>query len=249
MDEAYDCVVLGTGLKECILSGVLSVDGYKVLHMDRNPYYGGESASLNLVQLYEKFYAGKKPLESLGQSRDYNVDLIPKFIMASGILVKILLHTDVTRYLEFKCVDGSFVYRSGKIHKVPANDSEALKSALMGLFEKRRARKFFIYIQEYDQNNPKTYQDMDLSKTPMRKVFQQFELEPDTIDFIGHALALWRDDDYLDLPALETVKRISLYGDSLARYQKSPYIYPLYGLGELPQGFARLSAIMVVHIC
>lgn len=27
------------------------------------------------------------------------------------------------------------------------------------------------------------------------------------------------------------------------RYGKSPYIYPLYGLGELPQSFARLSAI------
>ena len=24
---------------------------------------------------------------------------------------------------------------------------------------------------------------------------------------------------------------------------KSPYLYPMYGLGELPQGFARLSAI------
>jgi Rab GDP dissociation inhibitor len=29
----------------------------------------------------------------------------------------------------------------------------------------------------------------------------------------------------------------------MARYGKSPYIYPLYGLGELPQAFARLSAI------
>ena len=34
-----------------------------------------------------------------------------------------------------------------------------------------------------------------------------------------------------------------MYSDSLARYGKSPYLYPLYGLGELPQGFARLSAI------
>jgi len=47
MDEQYDCIILGTGLKECILSGVLSVEGKKVLHMDRNSYYGGESASLN----------------------------------------------------------------------------------------------------------------------------------------------------------------------------------------------------------
>ncbi len=30
MDEDYDAIVLGTGLKECILSGLLSVDGLKV---------------------------------------------------------------------------------------------------------------------------------------------------------------------------------------------------------------------------
>lgn len=30
MDEAYDAIVLGTGLKECIISGLLSVDGLKV---------------------------------------------------------------------------------------------------------------------------------------------------------------------------------------------------------------------------
>jgi RAB protein geranylgeranyltransferase component A len=36
-------------------------------------------------------------VESLGRSRDYNIDLVPKFIMSAGTLVKILLHTDVTR--------------------------------------------------------------------------------------------------------------------------------------------------------
>jgi len=36
---------------------------------------------------------------------------------------------------------------------------------------------------------------------------------------------------------------VQICSESLARYGKSPYLYPLYGLGELPQGFARLSAI------
>ena len=45
-------IVLGTGLTECILSGLLSVEGKKVLHMDRNDYYGGNSASLNLTQVW-----------------------------------------------------------------------------------------------------------------------------------------------------------------------------------------------------
>lgn len=30
MDEEYDVIVLGTGLKECIISGLLSVDKKKV---------------------------------------------------------------------------------------------------------------------------------------------------------------------------------------------------------------------------
>ena len=56
-------------------------------------------------------------------------------------------------------------------------------------------------------------------------------------------MALHLDDSYMKKPAKETYERICLYVNSMARYGKSPYIYPLYGLGDLPQGFARLSAI------
>lgn len=79
----------------------------------------------------------------------------------------------------------------------------------------------------------------------MKEVYDKFGLEPSTRDFIGHSMALYQTDEYINLrgAAKETVQRIRLYVNSMARYGKSPYIYPLYGLGELPQGFARLSAI------
>lgn len=35
--------------------------------------------------------------------------------MANGTLVRVLIHTDVTKYLNFKAVDGSFVYNKGKV--------------------------------------------------------------------------------------------------------------------------------------
>lgn len=243
MDEIYDVIVLGTGLSECILSGLLSVEGKKVLHMDRNDYYGAESASLTLTQLYMKFRDGQIPNPDYGKDRDYNVDLIPKFAMASGEFVNILYHTDVTRYLEFRQIAGSFVYRDGKISKVPSNDAEAFMSPLMGMFEKRRAKKFFEFIQNYDYANPATQQGLDLNVVTMSEVYKKMGLEPGTQDFIGHALALHLDDAYMNQPAKDTVERIKLYMSSMLRYGKSPYIYPLYGLGELPQGFARLSAI------
>lgn len=108
-DGTYDAVILGTGLTECILSGLLSVGGLRVLHCDRNDYYGAECASLNMKMMVEKFSpTSNEPNPELGKSRDYNIDLIPKFIMAGGNMVNMLLHTGVTRYLEFKLVDGSF---------------------------------------------------------------------------------------------------------------------------------------------
>lgn len=243
MDETYDIIVMGTGLTECILSGLLSIEGKKVLHLDRNDYYGGDSASLNLTQLFRQFRNGEAPPAEFGRDRDYNVDLIPKFMMANGELVKILVHTDVTRYLEFKQIAGSYVYRDGKIAKVPASEMEAVRSPLMGLFEKRRAKKFFEFVQNYKQEDPTTHQGINVAVTPMQNVYEHFGLEAGTIDFIGHALALHLEDSYLNRPAVETFDRITLYMSSMARWGKSPYLYPLYGLGELPQGFARLSAI------
>jgi Rab GDP dissociation inhibitor len=242
MDDTYDVIVMGTGLKECILSGMLSVSGKKVLHLDRNTYYGGESASLTpLDQVYQHF---EKPTvgDKYGRGRDWNVDLIPKFLMANGQLVKLLIHTGVTRYLEFKSVDGSYVYKSGKIYKVPADEKEALQSSLMGIFEKRRFKNFLQHVQDYDVNDPKTWKGVEPTMTAAG-LYEKFGLDAGTQDFTGHALALYRNDKYMNQPCTDLIKRCRLYSESLARYGKSPYLYPLYGLGELPQGFARLSAI------
>jgi len=98
-------------------------------------------------------------------------------------------------------------------------------------------------LQGWKDNDPTTHQGINLDKDSMKTVYEKFGLEAGTQDFIGHAMALYLDDDYITKPARPTYDRIILYTSSMARYGKSPYIYPLYGLGELPQSFARLSAI------
>ncbi|KAI9833549.1 MAG: Rab GDP dissociation inhibitor alpha [Phylliscum demangeonii] len=255
MDEIapeYDVVVLGTGLTECVLSGVLSVKGKKVLHVDRNDHYGGEAASVTLEALFKKYgnyQKDQEPWKKYGRANDWNIDLVPKLLMSNGELTNILVSTDVTRYLEFKQIAGSYVQQGSgtraTVAKVPSDAKEALSSPLMGIFEKRRMKKFLEWASAFEEPDPATHNGLKMHSCTMKEVYDKFGLEASTRDFLGHAMALYQTDDYITEKgaAIETVNRIRLYATSMARYGKSPYIYPLHGLGELPQGFARLSAI------
>ena len=234
---------MGTGLTECIISGLLSSQGKRVLHVDRNGYYGADAASLSLTNIFKKF-GDKEVPTALGASRDWNIDLIPKFIMACGNLVKILLHTKVTRYLEFKSVDGSYVFKDGKVLKVPATAPEALSSPLLGFFEKRSFKNFLQFVDLYDNDKSSTYMTgKRMDQVTMKELYDWYSLSENTGSFTGHAMALETNDDYLNKSAEPTVNAIKLYANSIQRYGKSPYIYPVYGLGGLPEGFSRLCAI------
>jgi Rab GDP dissociation inhibitor len=113
----------------------------------------------------------------------------------------------------------------------------------MGLFEKRRCKNFFVFVENYDEKNPKTTEGYSATKQPAADLFKKFSLEPNTIDFVGHATALYFNDDYLSKPTIQLIDRIRLYTDSMGRYGDSPFLYPIYGLGGIPEGFSRLAAI------
>lgn len=68
-------------------------------------------------------------------------------------------------------------------------------SGLMGLFEKRRFRKFLVYVANFDEKDPRTFEGVDPKKTSMRDVYKKFDLGQDVIDFTGHSLALYRTDE------------------------------------------------------
>ena len=77
----------------------------------------------------------------------------------------------------------------------------------------------------------------------MADVYKKYSLETNTIDFLGHAVALHTSDAYLQTPARDTIEKMQLYLESIGRYGDSPFLYPIYGLGGLPEAFSRLCAI------
>jgi len=158
--------------------------------------------------------------------------------------------------MEFKPVDGSFVYRNtggGKIFKVPTTPKEAMKSGMLGMTEKARMAQFTAWVDSVDLANEETWKSKGLTGSTKlqlntmlgRDFFKYWKLEAGTVEFLTHACALYRDNSFMDKPALEIVQRMKLYLDSMLRFPNmtSPYLYTLYGLGELPQAFARLAAV------
>ncbi|KAK8757760.1 hypothetical protein V5799_004609 [Amblyomma americanum] len=73
---------------------------------------------------------------------------------------------------------------------------------------------------------------VDHQTTTVSQLHEKYGLDKDSSAYREHALALHRDDNCLQRPCGELIWRIKLYSESLA-----------YSIGELPQGFARLSAI------
>ena len=108
----------------------------------------------------------------------------------------------------------------------------------MGLFEKNRCRKFFQFIQEWKPEEPKTHKKFS-KNSKFTEVVKDFSLETNTVDFIGHAVALYTNDDFLDQNYADTVLKIQLYMSSIDRYGPSPFIYPIWGLSGIAEGFSR----------
>ena len=77
----------------------------------------------------------------------------------------------------------------------------------------------------------------------MEEIYKHYGLADNTIDYLGHAVALEYSDAYLYEPAINTITKMQLYLQSVGRYGDSCFLYPIYGLGGLPEAFSRLCAI------
>ena len=78
MEKNYDIIVLGAGIKEYILLGLLlkfpkikkkmlNQEEIKIYQINKGKYFGEESPSLNLTQLYNHFNKNQNFLDKLDE--------------------------------------------------------------------------------------------------------------------------------------------------------------------------------------
>ncbi|KAK9478468.1 GDP dissociation inhibitor-domain-containing protein [Lipomyces japonicus] len=250
--ETCDVLVYGTGLIESIVAAALAWQGTNVLHIDRNPYYGGSWATLNLDELkawtdkVNETASNKTPFADAYlyisrnlESRKYVIDLSPHILFTRSDLLSLLIQSRVSRYLEFKPVGTFHTFEQDSFEKVPGTKEDIFTSQSLTLLTKRSLMKFMKFVISWETNLPIWEEYKGVS---IRTFLQdKFALDTPQIVEVVHSIGL--------LPSLDTPTEIALgsikrYLSSMQVYGNFPAMYSMYGTaGELAQGFCRSAAV------
>ncbi|KAM3723247.1 Rab proteins geranylgeranyltransferase component A [Dirofilaria immitis] len=178
------------------------------------------------------------------QWRKFSLDLLPKVLLSRGLMVKLLCDSGVAKYCEFKCVDRFLSYSSNKsptpFEVVPCSRGEIFRSDAISMQDKRRVMRFLQKCIEWRKNPNETDDWKEYAEKP-------FDVFMESFGIVGHVKSIFTDTLAILHPSAKT-KEISLeaiwqFMESVGRFGDSPFLWTLYGSGELPQCFSRLCAV------
>lgn len=168
--------------------------------------------------------------------RRFNIDISPKLLFSRGPLVEALISANISHYAEFKTVTRILTYMNGQVEEVPCSRADVFSSNAISVVEKRMLMKFLTFCLDFEQQQEQ-YEGHE--NKPYVEFLQSRRLTPNLQHFIIHAIAMVK-------PETATViglKATQSFLQSLGRYGNTPFIWPLYGAGELPQAFCRMCAV------
>ena len=271
----YDAIVVGTGLKESLLAGLLAQNGKLVLQLESADELGGPTGAVDLQQLSEltEGPGGKLSEAKLGKPSDYRIERAPKMFIASGQQLQLLVHSGAWQQMNppgFKRVHRALMYRKRPdgqpdVHRVLANSEDVLKTRMLAPLEKARVVQFFLWVEKYDENDSRTHSTgtlskvaalaggvisggptLDLKKMSASKFLLHWELPPHAVNMIVRGMALQTHSP----KALKKMKAIELVR-RLKRYKDAYRTFPhmtspyVYPVGGFGAGLAKSSAKVV----
>ncbi|XP_065207193.1 rab proteins geranylgeranyltransferase component A 1 [Planococcus citri] len=304
LPSEYDVIVIGTGMAESIVAAAASRIGKKVLHLDRNDYYGGMWASFNFDALQKWLEECRKPasktesptvdkalvkegetlilsgnqFSTVGNidekwlipeesaketeesqpeaeenkwnqskikslSRKFNLDLAPKLLFSRGSLVDLLISSNIARYAEFRSVTRILTWFHDNLEAVPCSRADVFAAKDVSVIEKRLLMQLLQLCVEYkpDGNEFEGFKDKTFIEYLKSK-----NLTENILHYVLYAIAMSSEKT----PCMTSVERAQRFLSSLGRYGNTPFLWPMYGSGELPQCFCRLCAVFggVYHL-
>ncbi|XP_034505029.1 rab proteins geranylgeranyltransferase component A 1 isoform X3 [Ailuropoda melanoleuca] len=172
------------------------------------------------------------------EGRRFNIDLVSKLLYSRGLLIDLLIKSNVSRYAEFKNITRILAFREGRVEQVPCSRADVFNSKQLTMVEKRMLMKFLTFCMEYEKHPDeyKAYEEITFSE-----YLKTQKLTPNLQYFVLHSIAMTSETASNTVDGLKATKN---FLHCLGRYGNTPFLFPLYGQGELPQCFCRCKAII-----
>ena len=160
----------------------LSRSGKKVLHVDKNRFYGGADAALSA----DEFSAWERGLENGSgkiftpsmqnhadensartlpkQSRSYALNVLPQFIYTKSKLLQALVASRIYTQLEFLVVGSWWVLHDERLQKIPNGREDVFADDQLSRHDKMGLMKLLRHLlQDSDDFTESENQEVDLS--------------------------------------------------------------------------------------
>ena len=190
---------------------------------------------------HEPLLASPKPLswtqkKIQDESRRFNLDLMPKLLFSRGSMVELLISSNISRYTEFKSVSRVLTLINGSLEHVPSSRADVFATKHVSVVEKRILMKFLTFCVNYESQMEK----IEPFKQGTYKDFLKHEkLTENLIHFVLHSIAMVDDN----APCEDGLRSTQKFLSSLGRFGNTPFLWSMYGAGEMPQAFCRLCAV------
>ncbi|XP_035567529.1 rab proteins geranylgeranyltransferase component A 1 isoform X2 [Canis lupus baileyi] len=148
------------------------------------------------------------------EGRRFNIDLVSKLLYSRGLLIDLLIKSNV-----------------------PCSRADVFNSKQLTMVEKRMLMKFLTFCMEYEKHPDeyKAYEEITFSE-----YLKTQKLTPNLQYFVLHSIAMTSETASNTIDGLKATKN---FLHCLGRYGNTPFLFPLYGQGELPQCFCRMCAV------
>ncbi|XP_046979071.1 rab proteins geranylgeranyltransferase component A 1 [Vanessa cardui] len=176
--------------------------------------------------------------------RKFNIDMTSKLLFSRGPLVELLISSNIARYAEFRCVTRVLTWLNDKLMPVPCSRADVFATEAVSIVEKRMLMKMLTSIVGYnDEEMNNEFKDWN-DKT-FKEYLTHKGLTPNLIHYVLFAIAGGTER----MPCMEGVRECKKFLMSLGRYGNTPFLWPMYGSGEIPQCFCRLCAVFGGWYC
>ncbi|KAI3389481.1 hypothetical protein SNEBB_004219 [Seison nebaliae] len=188
-------------------------------------------------------------IELMRLKKRFSFDLFTsghKLLYCNGELINLLLQSGVSKYGEYRLIDQLLsLSPTSSLEKIPYSKGDVFKSKTISLLEKRRLMQFIsmMYENEIMDLEEATNGHHELYIEYKNLPFEQFlksrgfgeQLSNGILYLIGMC-----EKNCLTRNALNSVR---MFFRSIGIYGNGSILFPLHGLGDIPQFFSRLCAV------